>query len=212
MARGKRAPALAPRLIIMAKRPRAGAVKSRLARDIGVVHATRFYRTALRHTLTRLGVDPRWRTVLAVTPGMAVEQSCWPSNVARIAQGEGGLGTRMQRLFNAMPPGPVIIIGSDIPAIRADEIARAFRLLGGADAVFGPADDGGYWLVGLKRSSRKLSPFAGVPWSTKHALAATIKNLRGRILAYVSTLDDVDTAADLHRQRRVAERFITRAS
>ncbi|WP_425283593.1 DUF2064 domain-containing protein [Methyloceanibacter stevinii] len=51
-----------------------------------------------------------------------------------------------------MPPGPVVLVGSDIPRISRAHIAEAFRLLGNADAVFGPAQDGGYWLVGFKRS------------------------------------------------------------
>ncbi len=164
----------------MAKRPVAGRVKRRLAREIGDVAALRFYRTALANTVMRLGADPRWRTYLAVTPDTSVTASCWPSppKLTRISQGEGGLGQRMQSLFDRMPPGPVVIVGSDIPAVRPAHIARAFDLLGSADAVFGPATDGGYWLVGLKRSVRQLVPFEGVPWSTEETLAATVANLR----------------------------------
>lgn len=206
---GPRRPSLAQHLIIMAKLPVMGRVKRRLAREIGDVAAIRFYRTTVAHTVQRLGADPRWRTYLAVTPDAAMTAACWPMsrNLARIPQGEGDLGRRMQSLFDRLPPGPAVIVGSDIPAIRASHIACAFALLGRADAVFGPATDGGYWLVGLKRSPRRLVPFAGVPWSTKDALAATIANLRGKIVALAPTLSDVDTMQDYRRERRSSERL-----
>jgi len=198
----------APRLIVMAKRPVAGAVKKRLAHGAGTAAAVRFYRTTLAHTLLRLGADPRWRTYLAVTPDSGVAEHCWPSpKITRIPQGAGDLGVRMQNLFDCMPPGPVIIVGSDIPAIRACHIAHAFRLLGRADAVFGPALDGGYWLVGLKKAPKRLAPFEGVPWSTDRALATTKANLRGEIVVHVSTLSDVDTVHDLTQERVSAERL-----
>lgn len=198
----------APRLIVMAKRPVAGGVKRRLAHGIGAAAAVRFYRTTLSHTLLRLGADPRWRTYLAVTPDLSLADACWPSApmVTRLPQGHGDLGARMQSLFDALPPGPVVIVGSDIPAIRPAHIAHAFRLLGRADAVLGPAPDGGYWLIGLKRAPKRLAPFKGVLWSTDQALSGTLANLRGRILAFASTLNDVDTEQDYKRERACAER------
>jgi len=197
-------------LIVMAKQPRAGAVKRRLARGIGAVAATRFYRATLRHTLMRLAADARWRTYLAVAPDAALSETCWPSwpRVPRIAQAQGDLGARMQALFDGMAPGPVILVGSDIPGISPAHIAEAFRLLGQADAVFGSARDGGYWLVGFKRSPGRLAPFHDVPWSTDRALAATCANLKGRRIAFAATLGDVDTAEDLKRQRGVVERLV----
>lgn len=114
----------------------------------------------------------------------------------------------MHRLFRTVPPGPAIIVGSDIPAISAGEIAKAFRLLGEADAVFGPASDGGYWLVGLKRVPRVLSPFAAVRWSTENALADTLANLPGRKVAFVATLADVDDAGACYRHRRYWQRLV----
>jgi uncharacterized protein len=193
----------------MAKRPVAGAVKRRLARDIGSTAATRFYRTALAHTLLRLSSDPRWRIYLAVSPDAALADACWlsPRSIPRITQGHGDLGARMQALFDRLPPGPVVVIGSDIPAVRPIHIAQAFKLLGRADAVFGPAEDGGYWLVGKKKSPRRLVPFRGVPWSTERALAATVANLRGRRVAFASTLADVDRGEDYARERHSAERL-----
>jgi glycosyltransferase A (GT-A) superfamily protein (DUF2064 family) len=94
-----------------------------------------------------------------------------------------------------------VLVGSDIPGLSRDDIAAAFRALGRADAVFGPAEDGGYWLVGLG-PRRPARPFAAVRWSTRYALADTLTNFAGRRVALLRTLRDVDTAADLAAIRR----------
>jgi uncharacterized protein len=192
----------------MAKSPLAGRSKRRLAASIGAIQATRFYRACLAHTLMRLGRDPRWQTLLAVSPHSEVSAPFWPRGIERVPQGQGDLGVRMQRLFRRLPPGPAIIVGSDIPAITPSDIACAFRLLSGADAVFGKATDGGYWLVGLRRAPRVLAPFAGVRWSGAHALADTLGNLKGQRVGFAATLSDVDTEEDHRRLRRDWERLI----
>ena len=198
----------APRLVIMAKSPRAGQIKRRLASRVGAVAAARFYRTCLAHTLMRLGRDRRWRMVLALSPDSDVHARLWPRGTERLPQGTGDLGIRMQRLFQRLPPGPAIIVGGDIPAINAGEIARTYRLLGNADAVFGKAPDGGYWLVGLRRSPRTIAPFANVRWSGPHALADTLRSLKGHRVAFATTLSDLDTEEDYRRLRGNWERLI----
>ncbi len=179
-------------LVVMAKEPVAGRVKTRLARDIGTVAATRFARVNTERLLRRVAGDPRWRTMLSVAPDEAVGSRFWPAEIPRLEQGSGDLGIRMQRIFDHLPPGPVVIVGTDIPGIRRRHIVRAFDLLGAKDVVFGPASDGGYWLVGCRRFPRVLSPFEGVRWSSPHALADTLANLAGRDVGCVETLDDVD--------------------
>jgi len=182
------------RLVVMAKMPVAGGAKTRLAREIGVAAATRFARQATAVLLQRVTHDPRWRTILAVAPNAGLASRCWPRGVARIGQGRGDLGRRMQRIMERVPPGPVVFVGTDVPGIEPAHIAEAFRRLGRHDAVFGPATDGGYWLVGLKRRPRLPHPFANVRWSSKHALADTLANLDSRSVAFVATLSDVDDA------------------
>ncbi len=183
---------LARHLVIFARAPRLGAGKRRLARDIGAAQAVRFQRTMLALTLRRLAGDPRWTTYIAVTPDRSRP---WP--LKTIPQGTGGLGPRMARVARGLPPGPVVIVGCDIPDMTAGHIARAFHELGRCDAVFGPATDGGYWLVGLRRRPRFIDPFAGVRWSTRHALGDTLANLNRRSVALIETLSDVDEGADL---------------
>lgn len=184
-------------LVIMVKAPLAGRVKTRLGREIGAVAATAFYRSAARAVIARVGRDPRWQTVLAVDPVTAVGASFWPADIARVRQGNGDLGERMQRCIDAMPPGPVVLIGTDIPAVRPVHIARAFRLLGGRDAVFGPADDGGFWLVGQRRRSRLVGAFDGVRWSAAETLADALGNHEGMGVALADRLSDVDSREEL---------------
>ena len=186
------------RLVVMAKAPAAGAVKTRLARVLGVAEATRFARHATAALLQRLVPDPRWQTILAVTPDVAVSSRCWPRGVIRVRQGKGDLGCRMQRIMDMLPPGPVAIIGTDVPRVTAAHIAPAFRRLGRHQAVFGRAMDGGYWLVGMRRRPRVLQAFANVRWSSEHALSDTLARLRNVSVGFIATLPDVDEALAFH--------------
>lgn len=195
-------------LVIMAKQPVMGRVKSRLAGQSSAPEAVRFYRNCLRTVVARLSADPRWRTVLAITPDTALSAPTWPSSIARIAQGRGDLGQRMQRLAEIPHAQRVIVVGTDIPAIRPTHIARAFQLLGNHDAVFGPAEDGGFWLAGLKRCPRVRRPFAGVRWSRPETLADTLAKLNGARAGFANTLSDVDTASDLARFGTMAARVV----
>jgi len=188
-------------LVVFVREPRIGRVKSRLARDIGCVGAWAFYRRTLAGVLRRLGGDGRWQTWLAVTPDCGDDAS-WPRTWRVIGQGRGDLGRRMDRAMRVLPPGPAVIVGTDIPDLCAAHVARGFRALGDHDAVFGPAADGGYWLVGLRRSPRVPEAFTGVRWSSQHALADTLANLAGLEVAFLETLDDVDDSAALARWRQ----------
>ena len=184
----------------MVKLPRPGRVKTRLARGIGKVAAAWWMRHQLRRLLRRLD-DPRWELVLAVAPDTALAAPDWPRGMARVAQGPGDLGARMGRVLRSRPPGPVCIIGADIPGVTPAHIARAFAALGRADAVFGPAPDGGYWLVGMRRMRIPATLFQGVRWSSAHALADSIASLPGLRIALTDTLADVDEPADLRPAR-----------
>ncbi len=185
-------------LIVFARAPRLGGVKRRLAAGIGRRAALRFHRINTESLIRRLGRDRRWRTMLAVTP----EAWRWPMHPPRMTQQGHDLGARMANALDAAPPGPAILVGSDIPGITADNIARAFRALGAADAVFGPARDGGYWLIGVRDRGLLRGLFRNVRWSSEHALADTIANLPAdRRHALVDMLEDVDGAESWRRWR-----------
>lgn len=184
----------------MVKQPRAGRVKTRLGRDIGMTNAAWWFRHQSRQLIRRLR-DPRWQMMLAVTPDpAAVTGRDWPAGICRVPQGGGDLGARMRRLLRTAPPGPVCLIGADVPGITRAHVARAFAMLGSHDAVFGPATDGGFWLVGLGRR-RAVPPglFRDVRWSGPHALDDSLASLPHQRVALADWLSDVDCAADLGR-------------
>jgi rSAM/selenodomain-associated transferase 1 len=194
-------------LVIFARAPQAGRVKRRLARDIGALAAARFYRATLTEQLRRMSRHAGWRVWLLVTPDNEWQHPVWHPATGRLRvlpQGRGDLGQRMLKPFRTLPPGPVVLVGSDIPDMRPSHIARAFRLLGRHDLVFGPASDGGFWLIG----ARRLRPlprdlFTGVRWSTRHALTDTRANVSMALsVGLADVLDDVDTADDLVRPKR----------
>lgn len=185
-----------PTVILFARAPRLGTVKRRLARGIGDRAALRFYTATLAAVARPIVRDRRWRTLLAVTPAGA--RADWsrfvPRTTPRVAQARGDLGARMEGAMRGHPRA--VLAGTDIPGLGPADIAAAFRALGRADAVFGPAEDGGYWLVGLG-PRRPHRPFAGARWSTEHALADTLANFCGRRVALLRYRRDVDTAEDL---------------
>lgn len=184
-------------LVLMIKEPRAGRVKTRLGRDIGIIPATWWFRHQSARLIRRLR-DPRWQLVLAVAPDLAVASPVWPADLPRRPQGRGDLGQRMGAMLRGFGPGPVCLIGADIPDISRAHIARAFATLGSHDVVFGPALDGGYWLVGAKHPKRlPRCLFADVRWSSKHALSDTLRGMPDHRITRIDTLRDVDTGTDL---------------
>ena len=186
-------------LVLFTRYPGFGTGKRRLAAGGGEALALRFQRINLANTVRRLATDRRWRMWLAVTPDRS---GPWPREVDVVSQGSGDLGRRLDRVLRALPAGPTLVIGSDVPGITGALTAEAFRALDGHDAVIGPSKDGGYWAIGLRRAPRYISPFAGVRWSTPDALADTVANLRGYSLATLKQLDDIDDVASMKRHPR----------
>jgi uncharacterized protein len=192
-------------LVLFLRAPALGAGKRRLAREIGDVPALRFERQMLALLLRRLARDRRWQVRIAVTPDRAhLRLPRRRREIRTVGQGGGDLGARMRRAILACPPGPVVLVGADIPALAAAHVAAAFCLLGARELVFGPAEDGGFWLVGARRRPRPPPLFGAVRWSTRDALADTLANLpRGTEIGFVERLADVD---DADAYRRLAPR------
>lgn len=189
-------------LIIFARVPQMGRVKTRLARALGNPGGLRVYRALLDRTLA-MTADPRWQTIIAATPSPA------SFGAGAIAQGTGDLGARMARMFRRSTKGPIIIIGTDCPDISRSRIARAFAALGKSDCVIGPAEDGGYWLIGMKRTRTTPTLFRNVRWSSPHTLSDTLASLpRGLGVALLETLGDVDEPGDVSRLKKPGRRII----
>lgn len=170
-----------------------GAAKTRLARDIGPTHAQRLYR-AMTAQILRQVQDPRWETVLYASPAKAVGQFPAWSALPQRAQPDGSLSPRLASVFSGRRR-PVIVIGTDCPQVRASDIAEALRALKHHPFVFGPANDGGFWLMGAI-APLKVDFFDGIRWSSAHTLSDVEARINGPV-ARLRTLSDVDDAAGL---------------
>tara|TARA_R110000868_G_scaffold1844_4_gene14556 strand:+ start:5347 stop:5955 length:609 start_codon:yes stop_codon:yes gene_type:complete len=181
-------------VVIFARRPQLGRVKTRLAADIGAVETLRFYRSTLNTVARRLAAGGGWTTWIGITPDNTLGDSrVYPRAVGQLAQGGGDLGQRMTNCLARFGPDPAVIVGSDIPDIDRRHIAAAFDALRHNELVFGPSADGGYWLVGAAQGGRVGALFDDVRWSTEHALADTLGNARpGVRTAMLEPLADID--------------------
>jgi len=176
-----------PVLFVVAKAPIMGRAKTRLAADIGPVHAKRIYRALMGQVLRQVR-DPRWDTVLAVTPPHLLGKVPDWEGLAQIPQVSGSLTPRLAALFSRK--GPTLTIGTDCPQVTATDIAAAFRALRSYSHVFGPASDGGFWLMGANGPLPR-GFFDGVRWSH----AETLNDVKARAngdYATLRTLTDVD--------------------
>jgi len=186
-----------PTLYVVAKAPIMGRAKTRLAADIGPVHAKRIYRALMAQVLRQVR-DPRWETVLAVTPPHLLGQVPDWDGFDQIPQVPGSLTLRLEALFSRK--GPTLTIGTDCPQVDAKDIASAFRDLQSQQYVFGPADDGGFWLMGTKGPLRR-GFFDGVRWSHAQTLS-DVKSRTSGDYAELRTLTDVDDLKALRQLRQ----------
>lgn len=182
-----------PELYIFAKKPGMGAAKTRLARDIGVTHSQRINR-AMSAQVLRHVTDPRWDTSLYVAPARAVGTVPAWDGMAQRAQPKGSLSPRLAEVFSGAKR-PVLVIGTDCPQVSVRDIADALKALRTAPFVFGPASDGGFWLMGAV-APLKPGVFEGVRWSSEYTLRDLESRLRGGV-AKLRTLTDVDDGEGL---------------
>lgn len=191
-------------LIIFVRHPEKGKIKTRLAATLGDENALLVYRELLEHT-RKITQNVEARKLLFYAGLVPVEDN-WPDEIyAKYQQPEGDLGDRMNTAFGiafAEGAGKVIIIGSDCFELTEEKIGEAFAKLDFADAVIGPAADGGYYLLGLK--ALNSSVFQNKVWSTNTVFQETVLDLERAGLTYVvlPVLRDVDEEKDLPEQIR----------
>ena len=179
-------------VIIISRMPYIGAVKTRLARDIGAVAATKLYRETLSRALQASAAYPRY---LALTPA----HLAFSKDAPYVLQSGGDLGQRLDRLARRF--APVIFVASDSLAIRARHLRQAQRALKTHDVVIAPADDGGYGLIGLRNPYLPL--FRNIRWSSAHTLDDTLARVKHRRVCLIDRLPDIDHAQDLARAKQI---------
>jgi len=179
-------------LMVIAKDPLPGRAKTRLCPPCRPAQAARLAEAALRDTLQVATATPALRHVLVLDgdparwrrPGLDI-----------VAQGAGDLAQRLEQAFAAVG-GPALLIGMDTPQVTVELLAEGLAALTRFDAVLGPAADGGYWSVGLRRAV--AGAFRGVPMSASDTLARQRRRFRELGLSTYEhpLLRDVDTIAD----------------
>ena len=191
------------KLLVFAKQPVPGKVKTRLAEALGPEEAAGIYRTLGRRVVDQVRAGP-FRTVVYFDPPTATDDvAAWigSEGLELRPQAPGDLGDRLDAAFREAlgEAETAVVIGTDAPGVDAQGVDRAFCQLEVADVVIGPAADGGYYLLGLKSPTPEL--FREIPWSTSDVLPATLDRARGLGLdiAILPALEDVDTLEDYLR-------------
>jgi rSAM/selenodomain-associated transferase 1 len=184
------------RIVVFAKAPVPGRVKTRLIPALGEDGAARLAREMLEHTL-----DEALATGLSVELCGDPDAADWREprpGLALTGQGEGGLGERLARsAARVLAEEPILLIGADCPELTRQLLAAAAAALSECDAVVHPALDGGYALLGLRRFDRSL--FEGIAWSTDEVAAQTLARIEdlGWSLRMGEALRDIDEPDDL---------------
>ena len=196
-------------LVVFAKAPQAGRVKTRLVPLLGAQGAARLHARMIEDTL-RLAARAHFARIElhcaphARHPAFATLARRYPLTLH--AQGRGDLGARMLRACERVlrTAKTVVLVGTDCPVLRVADLRAAVRALqGGADAVLSPAEDGGYALIGLRRVSPRL--FAGIEWGSSSVLEQTRVRLRelGWRWRELRAVWDVDRPDDYVRLERL---------
>lgn len=199
-------------LIVFLKNPVEGKVKTRIANTAGNIKALEIYRELLgilNDNLARVNCE-----VYLYFTETPMEISYWANAnyIYRVQKGND-LGARMSAAFEevfrdggSQKPLKVLIVGSDCPLLSAEIIDEAFLKLDKSDIVLGPAEDGGYYLLGMKKMNTEL--FEGVSWSTEKVLNETLDKAAGLGLsvAFTPSLFDIDTEEDWTRWLKLVKR------
>jgi uncharacterized protein len=195
-------------LVIMARYPQNGTTKTRLARALGDEETVQLYRAFLTDLARRFAGQKAYDLHWACTPAgmdfaalMAVLAPSLAQHMRFFPQEGDGLGERLHNAFRRMYAQgyrQTVVIGSDSPQIGTDTITKAGRALDKADVVLGPAEDGGYYLIAMRKP---YDVFQGVPMSTSAVLRMTVELALSQDLAVnlQDTLFDVDELPDLER-------------
>ena len=202
----------------MAKWPRYGDCKTRLAKDIGEKNALKIQNEMLNHTFSvsnYLAKKEIAEIYLAITGIGKNKSQKWCNEIGiknYNLQGKGCLGEKMkrqiirtQRNIRERDKKNLIFIGTDLPNLSHLDILETISKLKKNDAVLGPSNDGGYWLFALSKEviKKKVFPFINIKWSSQNVLKMTVNQLiqQNLKIAYLDTKIDIDTINDIDQRR-----------
>jgi rSAM/selenodomain-associated transferase 1 len=190
-------------VLLFVKAPLPGRVKSRLAAVTGQVHAVNLYKNFVLDILEMLEKTGYRVRIFFYPSGAGSEVAEWlGTNREYMPQSGNDLGERMERAFAGVFSegfSRAVLVGSDIPDLKATLVREAFLSLERSDAVLGPAADGGYYLIGFNRNSFFPRPFHGIEWSTPSVFQDTLGILRSAScrVHLLAEWEDIDSLAAL---------------
>lgn len=185
-------------IIVFAKTPQKGKVKTRLAKETSNTFAIGFYESCLQYLFNMLS-ENEWDTLLYLTPDSDPDYfSKFGALEIYFQIEEGDLGKRMETALNDQLENyeKVLLIGSDIPSITNEHLSMGLNALDQNDAVIGPSLDGGYYLIGF-RNGRLTHCFDGIEWSKSSVLHETLSKFKTNPPFLLPYCRDVDTLSDL---------------
>jgi len=193
-------------LIILLKYPEAGKVKTRLAKDVGDQRAAEIYSEMSKTIIDNVSESNGYETVIFFTPPEKENEiRNWLRNKQCSITPQTGetLGNKIVNAFARVfssGSDKAVIIGTDCIDVSSQTITQAINSLENVDVVLGPAEDGGYYLLGLNRPVPEI--FQEIEWSTDRVLHQTLERLKEMKLSYelLKTLKDIDTLEDLNAQ------------
>ncbi len=194
-------------IILMAKNPVQGKVKTRLAQDTSPEKATAVYLQLLEKTCATMGRTKQINPVIYHSPELLDNAPWVPEGFKHELQSPGNLGQRMfQALANELKTHEkVIIIGSDCAVLEVPHLHQAFKALNVVDVVLGPSEDGGYYLIGMKNEHPEL--FRDINWGSNTVFEETMHKIEAKRLSLflLPWLYDIDHEKDLLRWEKEAE-------
>jgi len=194
-------------LMVFVRNPQLGTVKTRLATTVGDKVALEIYIELMRHTAEvthKVSADKK------VFYSEKIEQNdVWNKmNFSKALQTKGTLGQRMENAFRtAFEKGykKVLIVGSDLYSLKTSHIEKALHQLDKKEVVIGPAQDGGYYLLGLKKNLPAL--FCNKSWGTSSVLNETLNDLKLKSIFLMKTLNDIDNFEDLKKETKLLKKL-----
>ncbi len=188
------------KIIVFVKNLKVGKVKTRLAASVGNQMALRIYKALIQITFTAISLSKATK-VIYMAEDLETNTPFIPDSWSMKIQNGENLGDRMAHAFSQelQQNNKAVLIGTDCPEINDTLITKAFQALDTYDVILGPAEDGGYYLIGLK--SPKHALFEKIKWSTSSVLSETIGRCIAANLTYflLPTLSDLDVAEDLEK-------------
>ena len=194
-------------LMVFVRNPQLGTVKTRLATTVGDKVALEIYIELMRHTAEvthKVSADKK------VFYSEKIEQhDVWTEmNFSKVLQTKGTLGQRMENAFRtAFEKGykKVLIVGSDLYSLKTSHIEKALHQLDKKEVVIGPAQDGGYYLLGLNKNLPAL--FCNKSWGTSTVLKETLNDLKLKSIFLMEPLNDIDNFEDLKKETKLLKKL-----